>query len=266
MSTTNYKFLYWNPGVVNGAGNTDYFVQYQKWDVIQGTGAGDTRYFYATIDNSGANPAASFFYAPSQLTRQDDIVTMSFTQTGTTFFQPGSIVVISGLTPNYAGNPPNYHYTGICIDAGSGYVKYLSPGWYDVAGLGATGCVMAPIHPAWTTGFYWVPSYSTDVSHGQIVVETALGEGYSQRFSPVINSNSFAWNLIFNERTDKESRALAVFVQDHNGVVPFVINFPVSKLYNLNGLKYLGKGLRQGLSSNNLNNTQFTAQQVFDIG
>lgn len=249
MNPTQYSFFPWSTA------------SYQRWDVVRGAGpAADVRYFYATTDNQGANPTGMFFYSGTQTARQSDITTLSFQQTGSVFFQPGSIVVVSGILPDSSCN-----YTGIALDAGSGWVSFLNAG-VDTSNPVTAGALMAPIHPYWTTGWYWIPGYSSDLGNQQNVVEARLSEGYSQRFSPVINSQTFSWNLTFSDRTDKESRALANFIQDKGGVTPFVLNFPVSRLTNKANLQYITKGdIKQGLGSYNLTTTTVAVQQVFDL-
>lgn len=244
-----YTFFGWNNAY-----------SYDKWDVVIDTSVTPTQYFYSTVGtNVGANPNSTFVYSPTLSTRTDNVMRLSFTQTGTTYFQQGSVVVISGLAPDAA------NYTGLALAGGPGYVDYLNPG-LNTSNVVTAGGVRAPIHPYWTTGFYWIPSWSTEVTHNMEVVTAKLGEGYSQRFNPVINSNSLSWNLVFAERTDKETMGMLTFLQVQGGATPFVLDFPVGRLFNKPGLRYISQPLRDGLTSFGLNATSFVATQVFDIG
>ncbi len=234
---------------------------YAKWDVstVQG---GVLQYYFSTTDNNiGANPQSLFSYSGFGQTsaRTDNVMRLSFNQTGTTYFQPGSVVNVYNVSPDSTAN-----YTGLVLAAGPGYVDYLNPG-LNTTNVMTDGIVRAPIHPNWTTGFYWIPSWSTDVTNNVAVVQTQLGEGYSQRFNPVINSNSLSWNLVFAERTDRETMGMLTFLQVQGGATPFYLNFPVGKLYPAVNLRYIAAAPRQGLSSYGLNQTSFVATQVFDI-
>ncbi len=250
MAIPTYSFFGWNANVT-----------YDKWDVSQVQFAGALQYFYSTVGNNlGANPTGRYVFSPTSATRVDNVVRVSFNQTGSVFFQPGSVVVVSGVAPDSSVN-----YTGVVLAAGSGYVDYLNPGLPTTNPITAGG-VTAPIHPYWTTGFYWIPSWSTEVTHDMSVIEAKLGENYSQRQNTAINSNSLNWNLVFSERTDKETMAMLTFLQVAGGVTPFVLAFPVGNLYNQPGLKYVSQPARNQLTSFGLNQTTFTTTQVFDIG
>ena len=258
MAVTTYSFFNWS-------GN----YTYSKWDVIFGTTPTDTRYFYSTTDNNAAaNPDSFFSYSAvgGSVARDTNVVRLTFTQTGTIYFKPGSIAIVSGIHPDGGAC-----YTGTILAAGTGstpnsayYIDYLSPGLNTTTTI-VNGRVFAPIHPYWTTGFAWIPSYSTDITMGQNVIRTPLGDSYSQRFSPVINSNALSWNLHFDERTDKETMALGNFLQNFGGSAPFVINFPVGGIFNKPGIKYISGPMQQGLGSYGLSNVTVQVSQVFDI-
>ncbi len=236
-------------------------VTYAKWDVAYGATAGDTRYFFSTVDaNFGASPNSFYFYAPTTATRTDNVTRLSFTQTGTAIFQPGSVVNVANVTPDSSVN-----YTGLVLAAGPGYVDYINPGLNTTNAI-IGGIVRAPIHPNWTTGFYWIPSWSTEATTDMQVIQTKLGEGYSQRMNPVINSNSLSWNLVFAERTDRETMGMLTFLQVQGGATPFQLNFPVGNIYPAANLKYISGPPRQGFSSYGLNQTSVPLTQVFDIG
>lgn len=250
MAVTTYSFFTYN-------GN----YSYDKWDVIQGASASDTRFFYSTVgSNVGAYPLSRFIYAASQTTRtSDEVMRISFTQTGTAYFRQGSVVTIQGVVPDSTAN-----YTGVALAGGSGYVDILSAGLTST-NVATNGQVVAPIHPNWTTGFWWVPGYTTTVDNDQLVIVSQLGEAYGQRMNTAINSNILSWNLVYENKTNKETRALANFLQDKCGVIPFVMDFPVGNLFNRAGLKYVGGKPKMGMNSYGINTTTFTATQVFDL-
>ena len=236
-------------------------ITYAKWDMSIVNYASVVQYFYSTVGgNLAANPTGQFVYAPLTSTRTDNVMRVTFTQTGTTYFQQGSVVVVSGIAPDSTVN-----YTGTVLAAGPGYVDYLNPGW-NSTNVCTAGGVRAPIHPYWTTGFYWIPSWSTDITNNMAVINTKLGDGYEQRMNTAINSNSLSWNLVFAERSDKETMGLLTFLQVAGGATPFVLNFPVGNLYNAAGLKYISSAPRHAMTSYGLNQVTVPVAQVFDIG
>ncbi len=249
MAITTYGFTFWH---------TSY--PYQRYDVAYGANSNDTQYYYATTDSTSVSPLARLSYTPVSATRQDNVVRVTFTQTGTAYFQPGSVVAVADSSPDNSTD-----YTGVCLAGGAGYVDYLSPGLSTTNGF-TGGSVVAPIHPYWTTGFYWIPSWSTDVTHDMAVIKAQLGEGYSQRQSPCINSNALSWNLVFDERTDKETTSLLNFLQNQGGVTPFRLAFPVGTLYNRADLKYVSAPAKHQMTSFGLNVVTVPISQVFDAG
>lgn len=249
MAVTTYSFTYWHSNY-----------SYSKWDVAWGATSTDSRYFYSLVDNNiNTGPLATFSYTPTSAERNNNINRIYFTQTGTTYFTQGSIVEIANIGPD-----TSTCYSGVILGGGPGYVDYLNPGLSVSNGVLA-GTVRAPIHPYWTTGFAWVPSWTTDITQNQMVYRSALGDGYSQRMNPVINSNSLNWGLVFENRTDKETTALLTFLQDKGGVIPFNLAFPVGNIFNTPSLKFIAGPPKQNLSAYNINSVVVEAQQVFDI-
>lgn len=246
---TTYTFFPWSANYA-----------YSKWDVVWGATSNDQRYFYSLMDsNMNTGPLAAFTYSTTNSERNGNVNRMYFTQTGTTYFQQGSIVEIANVAPDASTN-----YSGVILGGGPGYVDYLNPG-LSVSNGTVGGTVRAPIHPYWTTGFAWIPSWTTDINQNQIVYQAKMGEGYSQRMNPVINSNSLSWALVFENRVDKETTALLNFLQDKGGVIPFTCPFPVGNLYNNPYIKYIAGPPQQGMTSYNINGTAVPIQQVFDL-
>lgn len=251
MAITTYSFFAYNGSYT-----------YDKWDVLQGAGgANDTRYFYSTVGgNVGNYPLSRFIYDATSTSRSsDEVMRVSFTQTGTAYFRQGSMVTVQGVVPDSSAN-----YTGVALGGGDGYVDILCAG-LTAANAVTAGQVIAPIHPNWTTGWAWIPGYSTKVNAKQAVIQSPMGDGYTQRMNTAINSNVLAWNLVFENRTDKEERAIANFLQDKCGVIPFVLGFPVGKLYNRNDLRYVGGEPEHSLDSYGINTLTVPVMQVFDI-
>lgn len=252
MAVTTYSFFNYNSNY-----------SYDKWDVIQGGGASatDTRFFYSTVgSNVGNYPLSRFVYGATQTTRtSEEVMRISFTQTGTAYFRQGSMVTIQGVVPDSTAN-----YTGVALAGGSGYVDILSAGLAST-NVATNGQVIAPIHPNWTTGFWWVPGYSTTIANKQLVISSPLGDGYVQRTNTAINSNSLAWDLIFENRPDKEERSLANFLQDKCGVIPFVVDFPIGKLYNKNGLQYVAGEPKHSINSFGINTLTVPIIQTFNL-
>lgn len=251
MAITTYSFAGYNNNYT-----------YDKWDVAQGVTASDSRFFYSTVgSNLGNYPLSRFIYTATQTTRMsDEVMRVSFTQTGSAFFRQGSMVTIQGVVPDSSAN-----YTGVALGGGSGYVDFLCPG-LTTTNAATNGNVIAPLHPNWTTGFAWIPGYSTQIANGQLVIRSNLGDSYSQRMNTAINSNSLNWSLTFDNRTNKETRAIANFLQDKCGVVPFVLAFPVGNLFNRNNLQYINGEPKISTESYNINTLTVDVQQVFDIG
>lgn len=249
MAIVPNTFVYWQSNYT-----------YRKWDIAYGATSTDTRYFYNLVDNNfNTGPLATFTYTATNTVRTDGVNRMYFTQTGTTYFTQGSMVEVRDIGPDTSTT-----YSGVCLGGGPGYVDYLNPGLSVTNGVSA-GTVRAPLHPYWTTGWAWIPDQSSSVVHEQLVINTQLGDGFSQRFNPVINSNSFNWNLTFDNRTDRETTALLTFLQDKGGATAFVMPFPVGLLYTNPNIKYIAGTPRHGLTAYGLNSVSVPVQMVFDL-
>lgn len=251
MAVTTYSFFTYNSNY-----------SYDQYDVVQGTTASDTRFFYSTVAaNVGAYPLSRFIYAATSTTRtSEEVMRISFTQTGTAYFRQGSVVTIQGVVPDSSAN-----YTGVALAGGSGYVDILSAGLTST-NVATNGQVVASIHPNWGTGWMWVPGFSSSVENKQTVISTQLGDNYSQRMNTAVNSNSLNWNLVFENIPNKQTRAIANFLQDKCGVIPFVIDFPVGTLFNKAGLRYIGGEPKIAMVSHGNNTLSVPVTQVFDVG
>ena len=82
----------------------------------------------------------------------------------------------------------------------------------------------------WTQDFIWRPSYNSQASYKAVNESLKLGEGYDYVNNLAINSLPLELNLKFNNRTDKEAKAIIHFLQEKH--------FPYESIY---GLDYKGR-------------------------
>lgn len=246
---TNFSFQPWN---------TDGAVSYKKYDVIYGSHSTEKTYYYALTDiplgqSSKYNPTGFYEFNTQSFEYQDDVAKMNFTQTGDVFFHPGSLVLVFG----------SRGYTGMVLDAGSGYITFPKPAWNETGVYNSL--ITAYVSPVWTTGFFFQPSYSTKNDPVINSKEVEFGDGYSQRVSQNINTSRNSFSLNFENRHDKETRAIMNFVESKRGVESFYINFKVNNLYNKPNLKYIAQSFSHNTNSYNLNNLTVNVKQVFDV-
>lgn len=243
---TNYKVQPWNSSL-----------QYKKFDVVF-QDAGIYTYHYATQDSVGQKPASIFNFAITSCVRFEDAVTVYYTLTGNALpLAQGCIVRVTGLTNS------TFNTTGMLIDAGSGWAKYTNDGWPESfnATVGAINCD----NPAFTTGFMFIPSYSTSLEGTQNVIIARFGDGYSQRQRAGLNSNTQSFQLAFNDRSDRESKAILNYIEDKGGVDPVKLLLPINKLQNNPNLKYTIKNPRLTTTYYDINSISVIADQVFDL-
>lgn len=243
---TNYKVAPFN-SVIN----------FEKFDFVTESSS-NFRYFYATQNSLGQNPTGIFNYAITSFSRVNDLVTINYTYTGSaaTFVQ-GSIIRITGMANS------TLNYTGMVVNAGNGWIQYINQGWPESSSVsvGAINCN----NPAWTTGFFFAPSYSTNLESKQSVMTAQFGDGYSQRQKMNLNNNVQTWKIAFNERSDKEAKAIFNYIEDYGGSSSIKLLIPVNKLQNNPNLKYVVKDPQLTTTYFDLNNISVTATQVFDL-
>lgn len=248
MPNTSLYFPPWN--------NT---LTYSQFDVAYGITT--PVYYYSTQDrNQGNSPSGNFIYAVTGYTRFNDVTTLLLARTGsaTPPFAPGSMIAVTGVGVNTSVN-----YTGMIIGGTSNSVSYLNPGWPDSAGA-STGALNTVVNPAWSTGCFFIPAYSTNVEIQQNTINAAFEPGYEQRQAASINSNIPTWNLFFQNRSNKEARAIRNFFEDKGGVYAFEMPIPVSELDNQPNQKFIGGGPRITTNSFGLNDVSVTVRRVFD--
>lgn len=249
------------PNVTNIYPQWSAYYNYKKWDVVKGDGVSSAPIYYYNLkdDNFNVGPSYSYSYALVSSTRDSNVNRLYFTQIGTEYIQPGSVIEIFDCLPD-----PSINYSGIALAAGPGYVDYLNPG-LSVSNAIMGGTLHTPIHPYWTTGFAWIPSWSSEVTSTPTVNTAAMGEGYTQRQNPAINSNTLKWNLVFDNREDNEAAALRTFLQDKGGVGHFPVPFPVGRLHNNPNLKFINGPTTEKLNSYGLNMVSVELQMCFDL-
>lgn len=237
------------------------FVQFHKFDVIYDYLIGPNLvYGYATQDSFGQSPSGVYNFAITAYRRENDITTVSFNQTGNVaIMQPGSLVRITGVGANSSIN-----YTGMVIAGGSGTLQFLNPGWDQTDNAITTGAINCP-NPAWTTGFYFIPTYSTkaDIKNNPYV--SKLGEGYEQRMPAGLNTYEKTYSMVFQQRSDKETRALINFTEDTAGARAFQIVMPLAAYENQPLQKYVADSISATPDSYGLNTVNLTVRRVFDL-
>lgn len=244
-------------------------VSYGMYGVTQGinTGVGNSygAMYWSTIDsNSGLHPSGSFIYAATSYSRADDLATVTIATTGTApTFARGSLYAITGAVDTVL------NATGMILNvvgggAGSTVLQFINPG-PEVATTALTiGALNAP-QPAWTTGFFWSPTYSSQWDTQQAVISAQFEPMYSQRSPQGIDANTTTWGLNFDNRTNREIKGMAAFIQNLQGVYSTPILMPPSVLFNNPTLKYLLTGPKVNTKSFNQNDATVAAKQVFEF-
>lgn len=238
-------------------------LQYSKFDVVYGVTALDTNFYYATQDNFGASPVASVSYSGIAWQRADDLATVFFTKTGSQpDFVPGTVIAVNSVSTTQA----SLSWTGLAIDGGNNYVTYMNPGWNQPNTSASNFATVTAIYnPAWTTGFFWVPSNTTDVAFTTKRDFAQFGDGYTQQARMGINSIGSVINMVFESRSYREAKSLLNFVQVAGGVQPVTINMPVTTLFNNPQTRYLLTDPKVSMSSYNLNTITVTATRVYNF-
>lgn len=249
MAYTSLSFPYFNPNQ-----------SYSKFDIVGGLTATDPNFYYSTVgSNLGNTPNAVFNYTITNYTRYQDQVTLLYNYTGGPAFQIGSMISTS------VGADATANYAGMILAGGIGTVTYLNAGWY-VAPTASAGTISTIVNPAWTTGFMFVPSYSTSYENQQGVILAEFEEGYMQRQAASINPNVDVWGLAFLDRSSAEAKAIRHFTQNMAGVYsfpimmtdPFFDNQPNQKFITVAGMKINTKSFQ-------LNDVSVQVRRVFDI-
>ena len=108
--------------------------------------------------------------------------------------------------------------------------------------------------------FTWTPSFDSTESSQPKVLETELGDGYSQRVTMGLNSDAKTWDLQFDHRTDIERNEIQAFLEARGGAD----SFDWTTLYGQTGRKWICKEWSITLTHANNNQIRAKFQQVFD--
>ncbi len=237
--SSQYRFPDWSAGQ-----------RYSQFDVFD-----NGRYFYSTQDNNlGFHPSGEFNYNVATRSRFEDVATITFTKTGAgSNFAPGSIVKINGIGA--------YNYTGMILNGNAGMIQYINYGLDDSAGAAGTiNC----LQPAWSTGFLFQPTYTSKVATQNNAIIAQLGEGYSQRQPNGINTFTQSINLVYQDRSKREARAISNYIEDHAGSYAFEILLPDPFLNNQPNQKWIAGSVDVTPVSFGLYDFQTTITRVFD--
>lgn len=238
-------------------------LSYKKFSTVFGiynnSTAYSSPYFYATQDITAGNysPSGEYTYSISQYSRDEDVTTLTYTHSGGMPFAPGSIIKVAGVSANTTVN-----YTGMVLRGGSGSVSYVNPGWAQTQSCGGTiSCTM----PAWTTGCFFQPTYTSKIGTQNNAIVTQLGDNYSQRTPNGLNTFNQTWNLVFQNRDKREMQAITNFSQDHAGAYAFEMLIPDQFLTNQPNQKFICASVDVVPVSFGLYDISLPVARVFDL-
>lgn len=106
----------------------------------------------------------------------------------------------------------------------------------------------------WTNQFVWTPSYSSDINWEFLSQDTTIN--VSQRKAWPINNEIPILKLNFNNRSERETRAIAHFISTKRGINSFIYNDPILNT----GLNFIANNLKIDFSYYNLYNISFEAK------
>jgi phage-related protein len=251
MAYVSYYFGPYNAGIT-----------YSQFDILWD----GYNYYYSTQPNNvGNNPYAIYQYNLTSYGRYQDLATLTFTYTGGPSFAPGSMVSTSVTADG------GYSYNGMITQgsagavSGVGSVSYINAGW-DEPTLSTAGTITSIVCPAWTTGFMFIPSYSSPYENQQGVISAQFEQGYEQRQAASINPNTDIWSLAFLDRSSKEARAIRVYTQNAAGVYSFPIMITDPNFGNQPNQKFItAAGVKINPKSFNVNDVSVQVRRVFDL-
>jgi phage-related protein len=74
--------------------------------------------------------------------------------------------------------------------------------------------------------FWWKPSYDTKITNKPKVTKLKFGNGYEQRLINGVNEKLKEIDLIFQNRSEKETISILHFLNERNGQESFIYNIP----------------------------------------
>jgi phage-related protein len=232
---------------------------YSQYDIAGGLSIFDSTQYYSTQANNLNNPPnALYAYTITGYSRSQDVVTLLFSHTGGPAFAVGSMIATT-VTADSTAN-----YGGMVLNGGSGIVTYLSAG-YDKVPQASAGSIASTVNQAWTTGFAFIPSYSSQLDSQQNTINAQFEPGYEQRQAASLNPNIDVWSLAFLDRSSKQARAIRHFTQTMAGVYSFPIMITDPNFDNQPNQKFItAAGAKINPKSYNINDIAVQVRRVFD--
>jgi phage-related protein len=239
---TNFSFPSW----INSA-------NYKQFDVVDGVAK--EAYYYATQDNTNQNPLNNWSLNVSSVQTSNGTTRVTATSTINPPLARGSYVLVNGLGA--------LNYTGVVTDGGPNFIEY--PASYpDSSSTPVGATISSNLNPAWSSGFCFIPSYSTNLSTETQMIKTQFEGGYSQRMRKGLNSNVETRTLVFEERTDREAIAILNCVEAAGGVDPLKVVLGASAIGGKTNNRYSITEPKVQPKAKNINTITVTATQVFD--
>jgi phage-related protein len=234
--------------------------QYQQYDVINGINIGSTTHptscaHYATQASLNQNPSGIFNYNITSIVSSEDVATVFFTQTGNVpSVAAGSVIMVQGTASN--------NYTGMAIGGQSGVLQFINPGF--AATVGAAGTVSMR-NPAWSTGYFFVPTYTTKFPTQNTALTTQLGDGYVQRMGRGVNTFTQAPQFVYQNIDKRQMKAIVHYVQTAAGVYPFEVLIPDAYISNQPHQKYTAEVVEAEPASYGRFNVSVQLTRAFDV-
>jgi phage-related protein len=154
------------------------------------------------------------------------------------------------------------NYTGMAIGGASGYCAFINPGF--AATVGAAGTVSMR-NPAWSTGFFAVPTYTTKLPTQNTAITTQLGDGYEQRMPRAVNTFQQEPVWVYSNIDRRQMKAIVHFAQTTAGVQPFEVLMPDQYLNNQPKQKYVATSVDVEPTSYQRYNISLSLRRVFDV-
>ena len=109
----------------------------------------------------------------------------------------------------------------------------------------------------WTNSFQWIPSYNTssEITLGTEVTET----NFPLTIAQGINNELIKTNLIFENRSESEAKAISHYITVRRGTEPFRLSH---YLFNGSGSIFVAYDLNIDYVYNNLYNISFLIEQT----
>ncbi len=231
-------------------------VAYQQYDI-----ANEGTHFYATqnVGPGAYSPSGVYNFTPTGYSRADDVVTLTYSHTGGPPFAPGSIVKVAGTTVG------SLNYTGMLIAGGSGQISYISPGGYPATTTALVAGTISCLCPAWTSGYAFIPDYTTKLPTQNDTIETKMGSNYSQRMNQGLNTFTQTPTFVYRNIPTRQSKAIVDFVETNAGVPGFEVLLPDAFLTNQPNQKFVAQNVDVSPPSFGRVDCAVSMKRVFDL-